>query len=181
MEITDEAAARNPDVATLAGMAVNLRGLCTNDLAMVAQSCEMLRKSPRLGIRAQATESYGTMLLIAGDRRAGLDQLEQAWDGYDQMGALARRIAVQQVLRQAGVRRQKWSQNRQDSDHKSLTGAERRVMYMLADGHTGRSAAKELGVSVNTVGSHVRSAYIKLGVQSRVQLINALRERGELD
>jgi DNA-binding CsgD family transcriptional regulator len=34
---------------------------------------------------------------------------------------------------------------------------------------------------VNTVGTHTRSAYTKLGVQSRVQMIKALRDRGELD
>jgi hypothetical protein len=45
----------------------------------------------------------------------------------------------------------------------------------------GRSAAKALGISANTVGTHIRSAYIKLGVQSRVQLTNALRDRNELD
>jgi DNA-binding CsgD family transcriptional regulator len=47
--------------------------------------------------------------------------------------------------------------------------------------YTGKSAAKELGISVNTVGTQLRSAYSKLGVQSRVQLVNALRERGELN
>jgi len=38
-----------------------------------------------------------------------------------------------------------------------------------------------LGISENTVGTHIRSAYTKLGVQSRVQLANALRDLGELD
>jgi DNA-binding CsgD family transcriptional regulator len=55
------------------------------------------------------------------------------------------------------------------------------VAYLIADGHTDKSAAKALGISVNTVGTHLRSAYSKLGVQSRVQLTNALRERGELN
>jgi DNA-binding CsgD family transcriptional regulator len=55
------------------------------------------------------------------------------------------------------------------------------VAYLIADGHTDKSAAKTLGISVNTIGTHLRSAYAKLGVQSRVQLTNALRERGELN
>jgi DNA-binding CsgD family transcriptional regulator len=54
-------------------------------------------------------------------------------------------------------------------------------VYLITDGQTDRSAAKALDISVNTVKTHVRSAYTKLGVRSRVQLINALRERGELD
>jgi hypothetical protein len=36
------------------------------------------------------------------------------------------------------------------------------------------SAASELGVSVNTVGTHLRLVFTKLGIQSRVQLVNAL-------
>jgi DNA-binding NarL/FixJ family response regulator len=55
------------------------------------------------------------------------------------------------------------------------------VVYLIADGHTDRSAAKTLNISVNTVATHMRSAYTKLGVQSRVQLTNTLRDPGELD
>jgi DNA-binding CsgD family transcriptional regulator len=41
-----------------------------------------------------------------------------------------------------------------------------------ARGLTGVSA---LGVSINTIGTHLRAVFTKLGVQSRVQLANALR------
>ena len=148
---------------------------------MVAESVEILRHCPRRPIRAWGIENYGLMLLRAGERQAGLDQLDRAWDEYDHMGALGRRAMVQRVMRQAGVRRTKWSNNNSGSAHKPLTDAERRVVYLIADGHTDRSAAKTLGISVNTVGTHTRSAYTKLGVQSRVQLTKALRDRGELD
>jgi DNA-binding CsgD family transcriptional regulator len=179
--IAEEAAARNPGVATLTGLAVYLRGLFSNDLPMVAESVEILRRCPRLGIRAVGTENYGLMLLRAGERQLGLARLDAAWGDYDQMGALGRRATVQRAMRQAGARRTKWSNNNVRSAVKPLTDAERRVVYLIADGHTDKSAAKALGISVNTVGTHTRSAYAKFGVQSRVQLINALRDRGELD
>jgi DNA-binding CsgD family transcriptional regulator len=84
-------------------------------------------------------------------------------------------------MRQEGVRRRKWITNGSGSAHKPLTEAERRVVYLIADGHTDKSAARALGISVNTVGTHIRSAYTKLGVQSRVQLANVLRNRSDLD
>jgi DNA-binding CsgD family transcriptional regulator len=84
-------------------------------------------------------------------------------------------------MRQAGARRTKWSNNPSRSTHKPLTDAERRVVYLITDGHTDKSTAKTLGISVNTVGTHTRSAYTKLGVQSRVQMIKTLRDLGELD
>jgi DNA-binding CsgD family transcriptional regulator/tetratricopeptide (TPR) repeat protein len=179
--IAEEGAACNPEVATLKGVAVSLRGLFTNDLAMVAESVEILRRCPRLPLRALGIENYGLTLLRAGERRAGLDQLDRAWDEYDRAGISWRRAKIQQVMRQAGVRRTKWSNNNSGSADKPLTDAERRVMYLIADGHTDRSAAKALDISVNTVSTHTRSAYTKLGVRSRVQMINALRDRGELD
>ena len=111
----------------------------------------------------------------------GLDELDRAWDDYAYMGALARRAAVQRVMRQAGARRTKWSSSNSGSADRPLTEAERRVVYVIADGHTDKSAAKLLGISENTVGTHIRAAYAKLGVQSRVQLTNALRDLGELD
>ena len=44
-----------------------------------------------------------------------------------------------------------------------LTEAERRVAYLIANGHTNKSTAKSLGISINTVGTHLRSIYSKLG------------------
>lgn len=180
VEIAEEGARRNPDVATLTGLALNLRGLLNRDLAMVAESVRILQHSPRTGLRAAGIEGYGTMLLQAGERDAALSQLDAAWDNYDRMGAFGRRATVQRVMRQAGVRRAKWVTDHNGSDDGSLTEAERRVAYLIAIGHTNKSAAKALGISVNTVGTHLRSAYAKFGVQSRVQLTNALHERGEL-
>ena len=56
----------------------------------------------------------------------------------------------------------------------SLTDAERRVATLISEGHTNKSAASALGVSINTVGTHLRAVFAKLGVQSRVQLANHL-------
>ena len=181
VEVAEEGARRNPDVATLNGLALNMRGLFNRDLATVAESVKILQHSRRPFLRAAGMEGYGMMLLDAGQREAALQQLDAAWDDYDRMGAFARRAKVQRVMRQAGVRRAKWVSDHTEPQPRSLTEAERRVAYLIADGHTDKSAARALGISVNTVGTHLRSAYSKLAVQSRVQLANALRQRGELN
>lgn len=46
---------------------------------------------------------------------------------------------------------------------------------------TNRSAAGELGASPNTVNTHLRAVFRKLGVTSRVQLTIALRNRSDGD
>jgi len=180
VEFTEEGARRNPDVATLNGLALNLRGMLGGDLGMVAESVKILQHSPRPVLRAAGAEGYGRLLLSAGEREAALDHLDAAWDVYDRMGALAPRARVQRLMREAGARRAKWVSDHTHVDKVSLTEAERRVAYLIANGHTNKATAKSLGISVNTVGTHLRSIYAKLGVQSRVQLANVLRELGEI-
>jgi DNA-binding CsgD family transcriptional regulator/tetratricopeptide (TPR) repeat protein len=180
VEFTDEGARRNPEVASLNGLALNLRGMLGGDLVMVAESVKILHDSPRPVLRAAGAEGYGRLLMSAGEREAALDQLDAAWDVYDRMGALAPRARVQRLMRAAGARRAKWVGDRADVSEAALTEAERRVAYLIANGHTNKSTAKSLGISINTVGTHLRSIYSKLGVQSRVQLANVLREQGEI-
>jgi DNA-binding CsgD family transcriptional regulator len=48
------------------------------------------------------------------------------------------------------------------------------VAGLIGTGRTNRAAAEELGVSSNTVGTHLRSVFAKLGIQSRVQLANLI-------
>jgi DNA-binding CsgD family transcriptional regulator/tetratricopeptide (TPR) repeat protein len=180
VESAEEGARRNPDVATLNGLALNLRGRLGGDLGMVAESVKILQHSPRPVLRAAGADHYGRLLLAAGDRDAALDQLDAAWDVYDRMGALAPRARVQRLMREAGARRAKWVGDHTEVEKVSLTEAERRVAYLIANGHTNKSTAKSLSISINTVGTHLRSIYSKLGVQSRVQLVNILRELSEI-
>jgi DNA-binding CsgD family transcriptional regulator len=79
-------------------------------------------------------------------------------------------------MRQAGARRAKWSTAAAApaTGWASLTEAERHVATLISEGHTNKSAASALGVSINTVGTHLRAVFAKLGVQSRVQLANRL-------
>lgn len=63
------------------------------------------------------------------------------------------------------------------SEH-DLTPHEHRLLRMLVEGHNYKTAAAELGVSVNTVSFHVRHVYQKLQVHSRSEAVaKALRER----
>ena len=53
---------------------------------------------------------------------------------------------------------------------------------MLADGHNYRTAAGELGVSVNTVSFHMKSVYEKLQVHSKSEAVaKALKQRLEME
>lgn len=59
-----------------------------------------------------------------------------------------------------------------------LTPHETRLLKLLVDGHNYKTAAKELGVSVNTISFHMRHIYEKLQVHSKSEAVSkALRHR----
>jgi len=58
-----------------------------------------------------------------------------------------------------------------------LTPHQTRVLKLLVEGHNYKTAAAELGVSVNTVSFHVRRIYEKLEVHSKSEAVaKALRQ-----
>lgn len=58
-----------------------------------------------------------------------------------------------------------------------LTPHELRLLRLLAEGHSYKTAAAELGSSVNTIAFHMRSIYRKLEVHSKSEAVaKALRE-----
>jgi DNA-binding NarL/FixJ family response regulator len=59
----------------------------------------------------------------------------------------------------------------------ALTPHEQRILRMLVEGHNYKTAATELGVSVNTIAFHVQKIYDKLAVHSKSQAVaKALRD-----
>jgi DNA-binding NarL/FixJ family response regulator len=63
------------------------------------------------------------------------------------------------------------------ADHQ-LTPHEIRILTLLVEGHNYKTAADELGVSINTIRFHMRSIYEKLQVHSKSEAVSkALRNR----
>jgi len=57
-----------------------------------------------------------------------------------------------------------------------LTNHEVRLLKLLVEGHSYKTAAAELGSSVNTIGTHMQSIYRKLQVHSKSEaVVKALR------
>ncbi|HEX4226887.1 MAG TPA: LuxR C-terminal-related transcriptional regulator, partial [Pseudonocardiaceae bacterium] len=169
-----ELARRNPDVAAVTGAHLLVQALSTADFE---SALALLRQSPRQLLLARADEEHGRSLVDTEDRKAGLDALDTAHDRYAELGATAAATRVQRILQAAGARRRRWAPIPQRPDHgwDALTDMERRVALLIADGHTNRSAAEELVLSPSTISTHLRAVFSKLGVHSRVQLANLVR------
>jgi DNA-binding CsgD family transcriptional regulator len=85
-------------------------------------------------------------------------------DGGSQLGAVLRLAPI------AGSGRPRAGDRHPAFGWESLTGTERSVTELVAQGLTNREAGERLFLSHHTVGFHLRSIYSKLGVNSRVEL-----------
>jgi DNA-binding CsgD family transcriptional regulator len=178
-EIADLVAHRNPGVPTLEGTALHIRGSLADDARVLADAVRALQASPRPLLLADALKDLGATLLNQHRPDEGVDALVEAAETYQRVGAASGSRAVSNLLRSHGVRgvRINSPAPRPPSGWAALTPTELRVVDLISSGHTNRSAAAELGVSPNTVNTHLRSVFRKLDVKSRVQLTNAYRSR----
>ena len=175
------AARLNPGVASFEGVALQVRGYVTGDREALGAAVELLRRSPRAFMLAQALSDHGSALLRAGRRREAVSRLEEAWTIFEGLRASTAAAQVQELLDASGapMRSRSRTAARPVTGWGALTDAEARVARLIGAGHTNRSAAEALGVSMNTVSTHVRSVFLKMDVRSRVQLLNAMRAAGE--
>jgi DNA-binding CsgD family transcriptional regulator len=175
-DLLSELADRNPDIASAVGAHQLADALSTKDYLLARVT---LSTSPRLLLAARAEEEFGRFALDAGDRTAAVTALDTAHDRYAELGAGAAATRVQRVLQTAGVRRRRWAAvpRRPEAGWDALTGMERRVALLIADGHTNRSAAEQLVLSSSTISTHLRAVFSKLDVHSRVQLANLVQRQ----
>jgi DNA-binding NarL/FixJ family response regulator len=97
-----------------------------------------------------------------------LEALKEAADGGAPMSPeIARRVvALFQTIRPP-----------ENAKHE-LTPHEKRLLQLLVEGHNYKTAATELGVTVNTISFHMKRVYEKLHVHSKSEAVaKALRNR----
>jgi len=86
------------------------------------------------------------------------------------MGAAWDATRVRGRLRRLGIRRN-LQPARSAKGWAGLTDSELAVVRLVAAGETNRQVAAQLFLSPNTIGSHLRRVFTKLGITSRVELV----------
>ncbi|MDK0517569.1 LuxR family transcriptional regulator [Streptomyces sp. ML-6] len=168
-------AALNPDLTFLAATAVHARGLLDNDLDGLVRAVRLYEDCPRVLARASALEDAGRKL-AATRRSEAVPYFETALALYARAGAERDAARVRRRLRAAGVRRRP-SLAGLDGAWPELTAAETRVVRLVARGLTNQQVAEHLSLSPHTVSSHLRRAFTKLDVTSRVELTRLVKHR----
>ena len=163
-------ARRNPGVATVRGAAAHVRGLVATDADVLAEAVVGFEEGPRPIALASALEDAGVALAQRGDHDEAVAQLGRALELYAAAHAAWDETRVRGRLRELGVRRRLVSPKRPDAGWEALTDSELAVVRLVAEGMTNREVASQLYVSPHTVSTHLRHAFSKLGINSRVDL-----------
>ncbi|MGY4648438.1 helix-turn-helix transcriptional regulator [Mycobacterium sp. URHB0021] len=153
------------------------RGILERDAVALVDAADALRMARPL-LSACAAADAGAVLTQTGSNARAVEQFNYAFDIYVESEAMADAHGVARMLRRLGVQRRISNHQRETTGWDSLTDAERKVVSLVADGATNTDVAEQLHISLNTVKSHVRNAFAKLGVNSRVQLTRSMRSLG---
>jgi DNA-binding CsgD family transcriptional regulator len=169
---TSERLTLNPGVATLVGAAAHCRGLRDDNAADLDEAVEAFAAGPRPLALASALEDAGRLAVRQDAANHAVALLTRALEVYADLGASWDAARVRGQLRRLGVRRRLVTATRPLRGWASLTESELSVVRLVARGLTNRETAERLYLSVHTVSSHLRSAFTKLGINSRVELTN---------
>lgn len=118
-------------------------------------------------------------------------QREREWDvrsalaagvqGYVLQSCSAEQLRMAVELLAAGQRYVTPELNRYVTDksaRSSLTGRETDVLQLLARGYCNKTIARELGIGVGTVKTHVKGVFDKLGATARTHAVALATQRG---
>ena len=169
----------NPANFMLEGALAHCRGILDQDRRMLEEAVELLQRSQRPLALALASEDLGTLCIGVGDLSQGVRALSVSYDISTQCGAQRQAGRVRQTLRKVGVIKRSSAVARPTSGWESLTDAEITVAWRVAEGQRSRAVAEQLFLSINTVNSHLRHVFTKLGVRSRVELVRALLDHDQ--
>jgi DNA-binding CsgD family transcriptional regulator len=163
-------AAANTSIACVQVAASHARGLLDRDIGALGRAAKSHRDS---WARASAAEDSGVAFEELGRGDDARCLFTFALSAYGRAGAErdVRRVRARLAAVDAQTRRARpvegWS---------SLTDGERRVVSLVAQGLTNRQAAERAFLSRHTIDFHLRQAYRKLNISSRVELVRQCLE-----
>ena len=127
--------------------------------------------------RARTHLCYGEALRRSKRRTEAREQLRLAATTFEELGAGTYAERARTELRATGER----IRRRDPSTRDELTPQEQHVAALVAEGLTNREIATRLFISPNTVETHLRHVFRKLGIRSRTELAVLLSERSDGD
>ncbi len=170
-------AAANPGFAAACPAAAHALGLLHRDSGSLA-SAAATHADP--WARASAAEDLGVLQERQGKRDEAVDALTSALSRYRQLGARRDEARVRLRLRELGIRHRHWTirpAGEGAGGWPSLTGTEQAIACLVAEGLNNNQIAARMYISTHTVAHHLRQAFRRLAITSRVELARIVVEQ----
>jgi DNA-binding NarL/FixJ family response regulator len=165
--------ARRWGAARTLGTALRVLGLVERGAAAeraLREAINVLAPSHARLEHARALVDLGAALRRANQRREAQDLVRRGLDLAHRAGAAAVVRNAQEELAAMGAR----PRTPVLTGVEALTGSERRVARLAAEGLSNKEIAQALFVTVKAVEVHLTNVYRKLGIRSRSRLSSAL-------
>ncbi|HXW81586.1 MAG TPA: LuxR C-terminal-related transcriptional regulator, partial [Acidimicrobiales bacterium] len=185
--VTATRTAANAEAAAMAEAADNVapspirltaaicRSMCADDAAALVQAADDWEQLGRRWFAAFALQEATVVLARQGDAPAARTVLARASAIYEALGAERDLRRLQARLRPYGIRWGPRSRHRHTrTGWEALTGTERTVAALVAQGQSNPEIASHLFLSRRTVETHVAHIMAKMQVRSRLELARAV-------
>ncbi|THG32856.1 ATP-binding protein [Naasia lichenicola] len=169
IEFIENRARENHTFSILRATALHARALLTDDRMAMVKAITLLESIERPIVLASAVEDLARMTRPVSALEA-IDLYRTAKTLYAEAGAFREEARVNRKLAALGER----DEGKVSADGTvawtSLSAAQREVVALIVQGLTNRQVAEKLRLSPHTVNAHLRYAFTKLSVHSRVEL-----------
>ena len=148
-----------------------------NDMPRAAEllrsAADQLEAVPFVFDAARIRRNLAQLVAALGDRDGATRELRRAHDVFARLGAEIELNGVREQLRELGAR----PPARAIAEGAgALTGREREIARLVAARRSNEEIGAALGISSRTVSTHLSNVFAKLGVASRGELTDRVRE-----
>nr|WP_308309814.1 AAA family ATPase [Streptomyces sp. CHD11] len=157
------------DTPRVRGRALRVLGEATggrHGLELTGRAVGLLRDGPVGTELISALISHGRLLHASRERSRAREALREAVERAERLGAVRLRTVAGELLQEGGARRA----GAPRTGAAALTGSERRIAALAAEGRTNAEIAASLHLARRTVETHLTAAYRKLGISRRTEL-----------
>jgi DNA-binding CsgD family transcriptional regulator len=150
----------------------------TRAIELMQSSVDQLEALPFPAQAARIRRRLAGVFVEVGDREAGMRELRKAHDVFARLGATLELEGTREEMRELGIRPPPKSVT---SGAAGLTGREIEIARMVATRKSNKEIGGALQISARTVSTHLSNIFLKLGVGSRGELADFVRQNGLLD
>lgn len=159
-------------VAAGDGLIARLRNDNARAATLIRGAIEDLEKIPWVYDAARLRRWLADVLIRLGDREGGIRELRKSHEVCASLGALVEVDRARVMMKRLGLR----LPSRSGGKRARLTMRESDIAQLVIERKSNKEIAAALGIATRTVTTHVANIFGKLGVSSRGELADRLRD-----